>query len=183
VLQLTCPGVPDLYQGAELWDLSLVDPDNRRPIDFELRRRMLQEILEEGTSVDVFEARVRNWHSGKIKMSVVHSLLELRRRSPELFAHGDYTPCEVVGPLAEHITAFARRHQGAVVIAVASRLLYSASGGEFDRAIDRSLWKGTRVKVPQVQTSNLQDVLTGRTFSPRGEIEIDAPWIVLHGGT
>jgi maltooligosyltrehalose synthase len=144
---------------------------------------MLGEIRREGTSVDVFEARLRNWSSGKIKMAVIHSLLELRRRHPELFAQGDYTPLEVIGPRAEHVSAFMRRYERSVVIAVVSRLFYSMSGGELDRAFDHSLWNGTRVKVPHVSPSNFEEVLTGRSFGCRGELEIDAPWIVLYGGT
>ncbi len=181
ILQLTGPGVPDLYRGTELWDLSLVDPDNRGPVDFEARRRMLEELLTEGTSPERFDARLRGWSDGRIKMFVIERLLGLRRERPDLFALGDYTPCEVDGPRRDHLCAFVRRRSGAVAIVIVSRLLHSASGGDFDRAIGPTLWEGTRVRVPDLGTIRLTDVLTGRTFTSSGDLVADRPFAVLFG--
>ena len=92
LLKLTAPGVPDTYQGCELWDLSLVDPDNRRPVDYELRRAY----LEQGADPAILLA---NWRDGRIKQRVVARTLALRRRHPDLFETGSYEPLAVTGAL------------------------------------------------------------------------------------
>jgi (1->4)-alpha-D-glucan 1-alpha-D-glucosylmutase len=112
LLRLTSPGVPDTYQGTELWDLSLVDPDNRRPVDFAVRDRMLGE-LEAGLRPEEILAR---WDEGLPKMWTVHRALRVRRARPELFdARGAYAPLPVTGPRSEHVVAFARG-EGAIVV-------------------------------------------------------------------
>src|SRR5690606_19625680 len=107
LLRLTSPGVPDLYQGTEFWDFSLVDPDNRRPVNYDARSlRLAQE--------DQAHQRIcqhRGWHQCQLKQPLIHAALQLRKRDPALFAEGDYLPLTVDGPLAEHVIAFLRRHQ------------------------------------------------------------------------
>src|SRR4029079_2148292 len=100
VLKATLPGVPDFYQGTELWDLSLVDPDNRRPVDFSTR----SELLKEGESdwKDLASA----WPNGQIKFELMRKLLKLRRELPDLFLQGNYQPLENAGPHRSHIIAF-----------------------------------------------------------------------------
>lgn len=110
VLKLTTPGVPDLYQGTEYWDFSLVDPDNRRPVDFAARRNSLPE-----TSVD---AVVASWRDGRIKQQVAHRLLALRKARPELFAAGSYEPIED----GDHIISFRRRHGPDTLVVAVPRL-------------------------------------------------------------
>jgi (1->4)-alpha-D-glucan 1-alpha-D-glucosylmutase len=104
-LRCAWPGVPDLYQGAELWDLSLVDPDNRRPVDFTLRRRLQErEVpLSAGTS------GVDEWRSGAVKLAVIADLLRRRRDDPDLFRKGALEPMQVRGGQAQHVLAFARQ--------------------------------------------------------------------------
>src|SRR5208282_1118057 len=115
LLKYTLPGVPDFYQGTELWDLSLVDPDNRRPVDFAERAKMLSALQ----SPD-WESLTRNWQNGQVKLALTAHLLKLRNEFADLFRDGDYQPLEVKGPHADHVIAFAR-HRGsqAVIIAVA----------------------------------------------------------------
>ena len=139
LLQLVSPGVPDLYQGSELWDRSLVDPDNRRPVDFEERRRMLQRI-DEGWLPPVDA-------SGAAKLLVVSRALRLRRDHPEHFTR--YRGVTVLGANAAHAIAFDRGG----VIAVATRLPHAlaASGG----------WQDTAI-MPGGQ--EFHDVLTGRVL-------------------
>jgi (1->4)-alpha-D-glucan 1-alpha-D-glucosylmutase len=123
VLKLTLPGMPDFYQGTELWDLSLVDPDNRRPVDYQLRVEQLKRIaplLESdraGTMLDMFE----HWHDGSIKLAVIATLLAYRRDHPDLFEHGGYEPLPVVGSKAEHVCAFSRNCDGDALMVVAAR--------------------------------------------------------------
>jgi (1->4)-alpha-D-glucan 1-alpha-D-glucosylmutase len=132
LLKLTAPGVPDLYQGTEVWDLSLVDPDNRRPIDYDLRRRLLNE-LTRGVTPEQVWARV---DEGMPKLWLIRQVLALRRRQPELFGpQGDYQPLLAEGERAEHVVAFAR---GGGVVSVVPRLVLGLDGG----------WGDTTLKVP-----------------------------------
>ena len=112
LVKLTAPGVPDLYQGTELWDLSLVDPDNRRPVDYQLRRRLLADL--HGATPEVIWARR---HEGLPKLWVIHQALSLRRQRPELFGpHGEYRPLTAGGERAGHVVAFARYNAAVTVV-------------------------------------------------------------------
>jgi (1->4)-alpha-D-glucan 1-alpha-D-glucosylmutase len=116
-LKATIPGVPDIYQGTELWDLSLVDPDNRRAVDFHLRRDALAAI---GDTPD-WEPLAAAWPDGRIKLALTHRLLVLRRALADLFATGGYRPVPVEGPQAGHVLAFARTGRREAVIVVVGR--------------------------------------------------------------
>ncbi len=145
LVQLTMPGVPDLYQGSELWDLSLVDPDNRRPVDFAQRRELLARI-DAGWQPDVDE-------SGAAKLLVVTRALRLRRDRPDLF--DGYRPLWAVGPGAGHVVAFARG--GGRLVAVATRLplTLQRTGG----------WRGTFLPLPDGPDAGGAD---GRSYRPNG---------------
>jgi (1->4)-alpha-D-glucan 1-alpha-D-glucosylmutase len=112
VLKLTVPGVPDTYQGCELWDLSLVDPDNRRPVDYALRTTALGELGKAPP-----HALLESWQDGRIKLHIVARLARLRRAQPALFRDGSYQPLAVAGAHAERICAFARVADGAACVA------------------------------------------------------------------
>ena len=107
VLRLTLPGVPDLYQGTEFWDFSLVDPDNRRPVDYDARIAALSDQAE-GDDDDLLQT----WRDGRIKQSIIRRLLSLRRAEPEFFAHADYQPMALDG----NAVAFTRRHGGKILM-------------------------------------------------------------------
>ncbi len=142
VIRLTAPGVPDTYQGSELWDLSLVDPDNRRPVDYDLRRRLLAE-LKAGLSPEEILARM---DEGLPKLWVLHRALELRRRLPGAFGGGEagrYEPLSVRGERAGHAVAFARGAVGGdTVVTVAPRLVIGL-GGKL-----QGDWSDTTVDLP-----------------------------------
>ena len=122
VLKLTVPGVPDVYQGAETWDFSLVDPDNRRPVDYGSRRKLLDEA---DTPADWGEL-LRGWHDGAAKLRVVGTLLRFRAMHRQLFDHGSYSPVAADGPAADRICAFLRQGEDhALLVAVA---LHPAKG-------------------------------------------------------
>ena len=104
-LKATMPGVPDFYQGTEFWDLSLVDPDNRRPVDFAERARVLANV-----ETPDWDRLVQNWPDGHLKLAWTRHLLKLRNELADVFTHGDYQPLEVSGPHRDHVIAFARRH-------------------------------------------------------------------------
>jgi (1->4)-alpha-D-glucan 1-alpha-D-glucosylmutase len=110
VLKLTAPGVPDIYQGCELWDLSFVDPDNRRPVDYDHRARLLENALRDwrASAAEAIRVRLLAWQDGAIKLLLTSLLLKFRAQHVELFADGDYQPCEVSGEGSERICGFVR---------------------------------------------------------------------------
>jgi (1->4)-alpha-D-glucan 1-alpha-D-glucosylmutase len=124
-LKATMPGVPDFYQGTEFWDLSLVDPDNRRPVNFAERASVLASM-----ETPDWEDLVAHWPDGHIKLAWTRHLLKLRTELPEVFAHGDYQPLEVIGPHRGHVIAFARRRgRNAAITAVAKSSALMSQGG------------------------------------------------------
>jgi maltooligosyltrehalose synthase len=116
LLKYTVPGVPDLYQGCEFWDLSLVDPDNRRPVDWATRASAL-----EGSHRRPLAELASRWRDGRVKQALVARLLALRAAAPRLFAQGDYRPVSVEGPGADRLVAFERHLGERRVVVVACR--------------------------------------------------------------
>jgi len=119
VLKLTVPGVPDVYQGTELWDFSLVDPDNRRPVDYLLRQECFASLEENASPAELME----HWSDGRIKMFVIRKLLQFRRENSELFANGSYTPVPVTGEFADCVVAFERRLEAKTILIVVPRFI------------------------------------------------------------
>jgi (1->4)-alpha-D-glucan 1-alpha-D-glucosylmutase len=155
LLKTASPGAPDFYQGTELWDLRLVDPDNRRPVDFELRARLLETLPSESES----SARelIEKPDDGRIKMYVTRAALRYSRERRPLFDRGDYLPLEPRGPRADHVCAFARTWEGTAALAVAGRffLRLGADGPE--------PWRGTDFVLPApLAGGSWRDVFTGR---------------------
>lgn len=141
VLRLASPGIPDLYQGTELWDFSLVDPDNRRPVDFAQREAWLTQ-----TPPSEF---LSNWRDGRVKLAVVQRVLALRAHVPELLSQGAYLPLVVRGAHASNVIAFARRHGNAWAVVVASRLAAGLLGDTGDLPmVDPAKWDDTAIEVP-----------------------------------
>ena len=166
LIKVTAPGVPDFYQGTELWDLSLVDPDNRRPVDWKLRQRLLGELEHAlATTADRAGFAQALWHQkddGRVKLFVVREALALRRAQPAVFAAGGYRPLEARGALAEHVCAFARLGDEAAAITVAPRLL--ASRGGDTPPLGPEYWSETTVEVPRELGGRFTNVLTGETL-------------------
>jgi len=149
LLKHTAPGVPDLYQGTELWDLSLVDPDNRRPVDYELRKRLLSE-LQQMDRQNIAAQVMARADEGLPKMWVIHQALKLRRERPECFgAEAEYTPLEVDGGKHDHAIAYLR---GEDVVTVVPRLTLK---------LDET-WKDTIVVLPKGRWRNR---LTGNSVA------------------
>jgi (1->4)-alpha-D-glucan 1-alpha-D-glucosylmutase len=161
VLKLTVPGVPDIYQGSELWDLSLVDPDNRRPVDFERRGALLDEIerLDPERAGELLET----WSDGRIKLYLLHRLLGLRAARPALFASGDYHPLPVEGRFADRAVAFERTLGDQAIIVCAARLTGAvAASGE--RPVGER-WGDT--SIPGDHLAGIER-LAGRTIAAEG---------------
>ena len=142
LMRMAAPGVPDFYQGTELWDQSLVDPDNRRPIDFDIRRHML---AEREAPADLMP----RWRSGGVKQAIIARALELRAEHSRLFAQGDYMKLEAVGPASAHVLAFARRYRGQLVVAAATRLAAKLLAGAHLPLVPPDRWEGTTLALPE----------------------------------
>lgn len=163
VLKLTAPGVPDIYQGTELWDLSLVDPDNRRPVDYGARRMLL-----ENSPVRALDRLRKEWRTGAIKQYLIHRILELRCRRPQLFGLGAYLPVRATGPAARHIVAFARRHADEVLVTIVPRFVKQKFSD--DETLRTCGWKDTSV-VLEALTGNagLYNLLSGEDVDVAGD--------------
>lgn len=179
LLKYSSPGVPDLYQGCELIDRSLVDPDNRRPVDFEQRLHLLRalEALGEGPQCEAEVCRLAATPSdGRAKLWLIWRLLSLRKRWPELFRDGSYEPLEVQGARARHVIAFMRRHEGRVLVVIVARwfALLDDRGRGRRLPLGAAAWGDTRVRLPSgLGNASMEDQLTGARHAPTGE------WIAL----
>jgi (1->4)-alpha-D-glucan 1-alpha-D-glucosylmutase len=149
MLRLASPGVPDLYQGTEFWDFSLVDPDNRRPVDYAARAAALKAADAQRN----FDGML--WQRGQLKQTLIARMLALRAQQPQLFAQGDYLPLAINGPQAAHALAFLRRHEGQTLLVAVLRL--PARGPLPDD--DGQAWAGTELVLPQ-PLARWRDVLS-----------------------
>jgi malto-oligosyltrehalose synthase/4-alpha-glucanotransferase len=170
LLKFTCPGVPDVYQGTEVWDLSLVDPDNRRPVDYNKRRQWLDEI-DNFESLDVaVEQLWKERYNGKIKLWMTAMLLNERKRRPDVFSKGEYVPVQVDGVYKENVLAFIRKfHNNFYLVAVP--LHTAALAGETNdfKQID---WQDTSIILPKNTPTDWQDVMLDRSGKSSGSIKV-----------
>ena len=172
-LKVAAPGVPDFYQGTELWDLSLVDPDNRRPVDYAKRQRLLHG-LEPLLTAEAADGRadgvaeiLTHWNDGRIKLFVTATALRLRRRLPALFLEGTYEPLQAHGERADHVVAFARRDQQHAVVVVVPRLVAQLTSDTHWFPIGTDTWGDTRLFLaPAPAGRSYQNVLTGEWLHP-----------------
>jgi (1->4)-alpha-D-glucan 1-alpha-D-glucosylmutase len=176
VLKLTSPGVPDFYQGTELWDFSLVDPDNRRPVDYEKRQQALDAI--EGRPVqDLF----REWQSGHVKLAVIHRLLMFRQEHAALFQQGNYASLYASGPLAQNCIAFARKLDRECLIVIVPRLTT-----RLGKPRENFNWQDTQLLLDESYPAMI-DVLSDRKLKAKTEavplgMLNELPFAVFYGG-
>ena len=162
VLKLGSPGVADIYQGNELWDLSLVDPDNRRPVDFEARQRELQWLLSRSADPPrLVQQLLAVPEDGRIKLYISQRLLCLRRERPQLFVGGSYTPLRG----HQHVAAFARAADGQVLVVAAPVQIATLMRGTPAPPIGPEVWREDLLPVPGEPGRQYCDVFTGRTHS------------------
>lgn len=169
LLKLTSPGVPDVYQGCEVWDFSLVDPDNRRPVDYTFRHQLLSELQRRcrtsnadrlGLVRELLHAR----HDGRIKLYVTWQALTFRHDWKPVFLEGDYRPLEVEGSKQRHVCAFARAHGDDVVIVLVPRLVAGLLEPGHNMPLGQAVWGDTRVVVPDTLAGTAyRQVFTGKT--------------------
>ena len=149
LIKITSPGVPDFYQGSELWDLSLVDPDNRRPVDFDQRRAMLADIRDhdEADIGRLVQDLLATREDGKIKLWLIYRALKAKKAHRDLFRSGAYLPLESAGRFRNHVIAFAWRYQRQWALVMAPRFL-SHLIQEGDFPLGRQVWQDTEVIMP-----------------------------------
>lgn len=160
LLKMTCPGIPDFYQGTELWDLNLVDPDNRRAVDFAKRQAFLSEI----SKLEV--CLLDNYKDGKAKLYLIHRVLQFRKKARSLFQEGAYIPLPVRGVHRTNIVAFCRKKSGVYAITVVPLFLATLTSAQSNRQELYVDWANTYLALPEEVPTTWTDVLT--------EVEINA---------
>ncbi len=173
LLKFTCPGIPDLYQGCELWDFSMVDPDNRRPVDYDQRMQWLNE-LEARSSKGASEFLQELWQqrdNAKIKEWITYTLLHERRKLPEAFTEGEYISLKVEGEYKEHVIAYARRYKKTWYIVAAP--LHLALLGKVQKKGPLDIrWKDTRIILPPEVPGDTVDILLNKPGKHAGALAV-----------
>lgn len=165
VLKIGSPGVPDIYRGNEVWDFSLVDPDNRRPVDFGRLGELLRGLLaqsNEGSYAQLCAELLEGWQDGRIKMWATLRGLALRREHPELLGEGSYLPLEASGNKSEHVIAFARKHDqlDETIIVAIPRFSYTLMRGQLSPPLG-DVWEETAIQLPRATNNHFLNIFTG----------------------
>ena len=172
LLKMTSPGVPDFYQGCELWDLRLVDPDNRGPVDFKHRATLLREIETQSRQDTLQYCRdiVQNWHDGRIKLYLTWRILNLRRQHPQVFLEGRVLLLKAIGKRA-NVISYARCKGTSWIVTIAPRWLARAKAS-FNSIDLRKFWVGSTLILPSNAPESWLNVLTGETLKTRFSREV-----------
>lgn len=194
LIKITAPGVPDFYQGTELWDFSLVDPDNRRLVDYSQRETFLRELdeaLSRGTEQRTLVRDLLSHRTdGRIKQYVIATALRQRRDHLQLFQEGEYVPLEGHGPKHEHLCAFTRLHEDLAVVVIVPRLVSGLNADAMTLPVGPGVWGDTSIAVPSWRDGSSYrnlftgDILqshesTGRQVLPVGEVLKECPIALL----
>jgi (1->4)-alpha-D-glucan 1-alpha-D-glucosylmutase len=163
LIKITSPGVPDFYQGTELWDLNLVDPDNRRSVDFERRQAFLREIRarENGNILHLIDELLRTKEDGRVKLFLIYRALKTRNEHIEVFRDGAYIPLEGAGKLKDHIIAFARNHEEKWGVTIVPRFLTDVIQ-EGDYPFGQGVWDDTHIFLPEGVSHSWENVVTNQ---------------------
>ncbi len=168
LLKLTCPGVPDIYQGNDLLDFSLVDPDNRRPVDYGFRQQAIESVRSLDTnSESAAPELLKTPADGRLKLFVTWKTLCLRKAHAELFRRGEYLPLPVHGSKANHVVAFLRRFEQANALVVVPRLVAGLLNESSDPPIGPEVWEDTVISLPSCNCSkSYRNLFTGQVVEP-----------------
>jgi (1->4)-alpha-D-glucan 1-alpha-D-glucosylmutase len=177
-LKMTSPGVPDIYEGNELLEFFLVDPDNRRPVDYARRKILLNELIENSHSPERSKQDIADFlvdpENPKLKVFLTWKVLCTRKAAPDLFQRGQYIPLRSSGPRSENIVAFAREHEGRRAIVAVPRLCGSLLGDHLQSVCDAALWGSTGIEIPESKSDCYHNVFTGECIPASGQREIPA---------
>lgn len=165
LLKITVPGVPDIYQGTELWDLSFVDPDNRRPVDFASRSRILEDLKRALANEELpalCQELLTHFHDGRVKLWTAMRALNFRREHAALFQHGSYTALHATGEAEGHVVAFVREHNGESVVVAAPRLTYTLMKGQVGSPLG-DVWGNSKLVVNRAGAEYV-NIFTGQVL-------------------
>ena len=181
MLKFTCPGIPDVYQGCELWDLSLVDPDNRRAVDYNKRMEWLASFGENVDILQLWEER----YNGRIKLWLTRNLFRLRRQLPQLFTAGEYVPLKIEGTYSEHIIAFARIYRRSIIV-IAVPLHTAIICKEQAVDVPGIDWKDTTIEMPDRGSEEWELLLSATTIKVKKQFRASTifnglPFAIIKG--
>ncbi len=184
LLKITSPGIPDIYQGNEMWDFSLVDPDNRRPVNFDQRIAALDELARSESEKGILttaQGLLKGRLDGRIKLYLTWKALSARRNLRELFEQGRYLPLEVLGTRSEHVCAFERSTNSNSVLVIAPRFFSSLIDSPDGLPLGKEVWKDTRIMQPfEPASSSYTNLLTGEKLHLEKEGD-DTLFLPLYG--
>jgi (1->4)-alpha-D-glucan 1-alpha-D-glucosylmutase len=167
VLKITSPGVPDFYQGTEVWNFSLADPDNRRPVDYELLGSLLKRLREgeDQNPENLLDKLIQDPVDGALKLYVTRSALRFRRANRELFAKGSYTGLRVIGKRQRHVITFSRSYRQREVVIAAGRF-FALIGADGSPPVGKETWSDTAVILrKQTTATHFRELFTGRVIA------------------
>jgi (1->4)-alpha-D-glucan 1-alpha-D-glucosylmutase len=169
LLKIASPGIPDFYNGTEIWDFSLVDPDNRRPVDYDIRIRMLEELKKQESEIPLWEfARelTNKREDGKVKLYLLYKALNYRRQQRELFEQGEYIPLAVTGEKNNAVCAFARRFNGRNIVVIAPRFFTKLISQPDILPLGGEVWRDTCIVIPFAGIGiTYRNIFTGETVT------------------
>lgn len=169
LLKITSPGIPDFYQGTELWDFSLVDPDNRRPVDYNVRIKMLEELKRNESEMPLSELSKEltiNKNNGKIKLYLIYKALNYRKIHREIFERGEYVPLEATGEKSDHICSFMRKFENSAVLVVAPRFFTRLIPQPESLPFNKDVWKDSFIVLPNEETEKkYRNIFTGEVVT------------------
>jgi (1->4)-alpha-D-glucan 1-alpha-D-glucosylmutase len=170
LLKIAAPGVPDFYQGSELWDLRLVDPDNRGTVDFARRIQLLTRLKQNASreAAGFAGELLKNWTDGRIKLYLISKALKCRQDFSELFTDGDFVPAEVSGERSQNVTAFFRVSENRQALVLAPKWL-AGSGIEQNPSTQGKFWGNTSILLPDNVAASWRNVLTGESVTAQGK--------------
>jgi (1->4)-alpha-D-glucan 1-alpha-D-glucosylmutase len=173
LIKAAAPGVPDFYQGSELWDLNLVDPDNRRPVNFNLRAKLLAQIKneEDQNELNFVTELLKHPEDGRVKLFLIYKLLSARTKNRQIFDDGDYIPLTTAGSKSEYIIAFARKSGTKIAIAVAARFLSSVINPK-QLPIGKNVWKDTSIIISDETAGYWLNIITGEKINISNKLSI-----------
>lgn len=169
LLKITSPGIPDFYQGTELWDFSLVDPDNRRPVDYNIRIHLLEEFKRNEQEMPLWELAKEltiNKDNGKIKLYLIYKALNYRKNNKEIFECGEYVPLEVMGEKTVNVCAFARKTGSSTALVVAPRFITRLMQQPESLPFGKDVWKDSFIMIPDEESGRkYRNIFTGEVVT------------------
>lgn len=172
LLKVTAPGIPDIYQGTELWELSYVDPDNRRPVNYEARQQLVQEV--EGVKAQqesYFQDLLENYRNGQMKLFTLHKALQERRQHPEVFTEGEYLPISPEGKQQESLLSFARKLEDEwYLVVVPKQVVLLCEPGEFP--LGKDVWKDAKLPLPENAPKKWVNIYTGGKLTGKDALDV-----------